>query len=998
MSELTILFLRTSTLLCVLVLLSLPFKVISQDANTEKTILLNLQKQLGNPSSIQSWNTSSSPCNWTGVTCGDDGSVSGLHLGDKNITKTIPATVCDLKNLTFLDMNLNHIPGGFPKVLYNCTKLQYLDLSQNFFVGPIPDDIDKLSGLRYIDLGDNNFTGSIPPQIANLTGLQTLRLFGNQFNGTFPKEIGKLSNLEELELAYNEFVPSSIPVEFGQLKKLRYLRMKQANLIGEIPESLTSLSSLEHLDLAINDLEGKIPDGLFSLKNLTNLYLFQNKLSGEIPQRVETLNLVEIDLSMNQLNGSIPEDFGELKKLQLLSLFDNHLSGEVPPSIGLLPALTAFKVFSNSLSGALPPKMGLYSKLEEFDVSTNQFSGQLPETLCAGGVLQGAVAFENNLSGRVPRSLGNCNSLHTIQLYSNSFSGEVPAGVWTASNMTYLMLSDNSFSGGLPSKLSWNLSRLELSNNRFSGPIPPGISSWVNVVDFKASNNHLSGEIPVEITSLPHLSNLLLDGNQFSGQLPSKIISWKSLTSLNLSRNALSGQIPKEIGSLPGLQYLDLSQNHFSGEIPLEFDQLKLLLLNLSSNHLSGKIPDQFDNLAYDNSFLNNSNLCAVNPVLNFPNCYAKLRDSKKMPSKTLALILVLTVTIFLVTMIVTFFMVRDYQRKKAKRDLAGWKLTSFQRLDFTEANILASLTENNLIGSGGSGKVYRVAINRAGDCVAVKRILNNEKMDHNLEKEFLAEVQILGTIRHANIVKLLCCISSESSKLLVYEFMENQSLDRWLHGRKRSSSMGTSSVHNSVLDWPTRFQIAIGAARGLSYMHHDCSTPIIHRDVKSSNILLDSELKARIADFGLARILAKQGEVHTMSVVAGSFGYMAPEYAYTTRVNEKIDVYSFGVVLLELATGREPNSGDEHTSLAEWAWQQFGQGKPVVDCLDQEITEPCFLQEMTTVFNLGLICTHSMPSTRPSMKDVLEILRRGSADSNGEKKTGAELDVVPFL
>jgi serine/threonine protein kinase len=186
-------------------------------------------------------------------------------------------------------------------------------------------------------------------------------------------------------------------------------------------------------------------------------------------------------------------------------------------------------------------------------------------------------------------------------------------------------------------------------------------------------------------------------------------------------------------------------------------------------------------------------------------------------------------------------------------------------------------LTENNLIGSGGSGKVYRVAINRAGDYVAVKRIWNNEKMDHNLEKEFLAEVQILGTIRHANIVKLLCCISSESSKLLVYEFMENQSLDRWLHGRKRSSSMGTSSVHNSVLDWPTRFQIAIGAARGLSYMHHDCSTPIIHRDVKSSNILLDSELKARIADFGLARILAKQGEVHTMSVVAGSFGYMAP-------------------------------------------------------------------------------------------------------------------------
>ncbi|KAI5556589.1 hypothetical protein POPTR_018G057100v4 [Populus trichocarpa] len=992
MSELPLL------LLSILVLVSLPFKVISQDVNAEKTILLNLKQQLGNPSSIQSWNSSSSPCEWPDVYC-VEGAVTGLDLGNKNITQTIPASVCDLKNLTYLNLNWNYIPGGFPKLLYNCKKLEELDLSQNYFVGPIPDDIDRLSSLRYLYLQGNNFTGNIPPQIGNLTELRTLFLHQNQFNGTFPKEIGKLSNLEEMALAYIDFVPSSIPVEFGQLKKLRLLWMKLANLIGEIPESLSNLTSLVHLDLAGNDLEGKIPGGLFLLKNLTNLYLFKNKLSGEIPQIVETLNLVEIDLAMNHLNGSITQDFGKLKKLQLLSLFENHLSGEVPASIGLLPELRAFKVFTNNLSGVLPPKMGLHSTLEEFDVSNNQFSGRLPENLCAGGVLQGAVAFENNLSGQVPQSLGNCNSLRTVQLYSNNFSGEIPAGIWTAFNMTYLMLSENSFSGGLPSKLAWNLSRLELNNNRFSGPIPPGVSSWVNLVVFEASNNLFSGEIPVEITSLPHLSNLLLDGNQFSGQLPSTIPSWKSLTSLNLSRNGLSGQIPREIGSLPDLRYLDLSQNHFSGEIPPEFGQLKLIFLNLSSNNLSGKIPDQFDNLAYDNSFLENYKLCAVNPILNLPDCHTKLRDSEKFSFKILSLILVLTVTIFLVTIIVTLFMVRDCPRGKQKRDLASWKLTSFQRLDFTEANILASLTENNLIGSGGSGKVYRIAINRAGDFVAVKRIWSNEEMDHKLEKEFLAEVQILGTIRHANIVKLMCCISSEKSKLLVYEYMENHSLDRWLHGKKRSSSMGASSVRHSVLDWPTRFQIAIGAARGLCYMHHDCSTPIVHRDVKSSNILLDSEFKARIADFGLAKMLAKQGEAHTMSAVAGSFGYIAPEYAYTTKVNEKIDVYSFGVVLLELATGREPNSGDdEDTSLAEWAWRQFGQGKPVSNCLDQEIKEPCFLQEMTAVFNLGLVCTHSLPSNRPSMKDVLEILRRCSPDNNGEKKTVSEFDIVPLL
>ncbi|KAJ6758323.1 RECEPTOR KINASE-LIKE PROTEIN XA21 [Salix koriyanagi] len=958
-------------LLSILVLVSLPFEVISQNVNAEKTILLNLKQQLGNPSSIQSWkNSSSSPCEWPDVYC-VEGTVAGLELGNKNITRTIPASVCDLKNLTYLNLNWNYIPGGFPRVLYSCTRLEKLDLSQNYFVGPIPDDIDRLSSLRYLYLQGNNFTGNIPPQIGNLTELRTLFLHQNQFNGTFPKEIGRLSNLEEMALAYIDFVPSSIPVEFGQLKKLRLLWMKLANLIGEIPESLSNLSSLVHLDLAGNDLEGKIPDGLFLLKNLTNLYLFKNKLSGEIPQTVETLSLVEIDLAMNQLNGSIPEDFGKLKKLQLLNLFENHLSGEVSASIGLLPELRTLKVFTNNLSGFLPPKMGLYSTLEEFDVSTNQFSGQLPENLCAGGVLQGVVASENNLSGEVPQSLGNCNSLRTVRLYSNNFSGEIPAGIWTAFNMTYLMLSDNSFSGGLPSKLAWNLSRCELNNNRFSGPIPHGVSSWVNLVVFEASNNWFSGEIPVEITSTPHLSNLLLDGNQFSGQLPSKILSWRSLTSLNLSRNRLSGQIPKEIGSLPDLLYLDLSQNHFSGEIPPEFGQLKLIFLNLSSNNLSGKIPDQFNNLAYDNSFLKNSKLCAVNPILDFPACYSKLRDSKTLFSKILSLILVLTVTILFVTIIVTLFMVRDCQRRKQKRDLALWKLTSFQRLDFTEANILENLTENNLIGSGGSGKVYRIAINRAGDFVAVKRIWNNEEMDDKLGKEFSAEVQILGTIRHANIVKLLCCISSENSKLLVYEYMENHSLDEWLHGRKRSSSIGESAVHHPVLDWPTRLQIAIGAAQGLCYMHHDCSTPIVHRDVKSSNILLDSDFKPRIADFGLAKMLAKQGDAHTMSSVAGSFGYIAPE----------------------------PNGGDdEHTSLAEWAWRRFGQGKPIFDSLDREIKKSCFLQEMTTVFDLGLVCTHTLPTTRPSMKDVLEILRRCSPATNGEKKTAFEFDISPLL
>ncbi|KAL2500933.1 Protein kinase family protein with leucine-rich repeat domain [Forsythia ovata] len=185
-----------------------------------------------------------------------------------------------------------------------------------------------------------------------------------------------------------------------------------------------------------------------------------------------------------------------------------------------------------------------------------------------------------------------------------------------------------------------------------------------------------------------------------------------------------------------------------------------------------------------------------------------------------------------------------------------------------------------------------------------------------NSKKNFSQKFKFLAPVRHYNIVKLLCCISSQNSKLLIYEYMERRSLDRWLHGKNRPSTI-SGSVHHVVLDWPKRLQIAIGAAQGLSYMHHDCSPSIIHRDVKSSNILLDSEFNAKIADFGLARMLIKHGEPDTMSSVAGSFGYIG-----SRRVNEKIDVYSFGVVLLELVTGREAHDGDERSSLAEWAWR----------------------------------------------------------------------------
>ncbi|XP_022754966.1 receptor-like protein kinase 5 isoform X3 [Durio zibethinus] len=922
-------------------------------ADQEQAVLLKLKTYWQNPPSIshlaQSLN-SSSHCSWPEITCLNN-SVVELSLKNKTINKTIPSFICDLQNLKVIDLNYNNIPGEFPKTLYNCSKLEYLDLSQNYFVGTIPDDIVSLGQLQYLNLMANNFSGHIPASIGR------------------------------------KFQPAKLPSSFKQLKKLRTLWMSEANLIGEIPDMVGDMTALEVLDLSSNELRGKIPTSLFLLRNLKEIYLFSNNLSGEIPQVIEASNLTAMDLSGNNLNGRIPSDVGKLEGLSGLVLFFNQLSGEIPESIGRISTLTDVRLFGNNLSGTLPPDFGRYSMLERFEVSSNKLTGKLPEHLCYGGKLLGVVAFDNNLTGELPKSLGNCGSLTIVDISGNGLKGSIPSGLWISLNLQMLMISDNNFTGELPKKVSQSLSRLEISSNKFFGQIPDEVNSWKSLVVFKASNNLLNGTIPTALTALPFLTTLLLDQNQLHGFLPSAIISWRSLNSLNLSQNKLSGPIPEEIGFLPSLLELDLSRNQISGLIPPNLGLLRLTLLNLSSNLLIGSIPKQFENTAYSNSFLNNPGLCASSPHINLENCRSPKKSSIHSPQNT-ARISGSAIGLFVLILAFSFFMIKLCPKRKQPRHGSEpkWEYTRFEDITFTEAQILPELIEENKIGSGGSGNVYRVDLICSDSVVAAKVISNNKKLEHTLETQFRAEVGILGRIRHLNVVKLICCLSSETKNVLVYEYVENRSLDLWLH--KHQAATVSSSTKNVILDWPRRLHVAIGAAQGLCYMHHDCSPPIIHRDVKSSNILLDSEFNAKIADFGLAKLSSKQGEeTITVSAVAGSCGYIAPEYARTTRINEKIDVYSFGVVLLELTTGREANHGDENRSLAEWAQHYFQDDNSIVDALDEEIKEDCYLDQMYNVFKVGIQCTTTLPSRRPCMRKVLQMLVQSRHSCNYEYK-----------
>ncbi|KAF8034301.1 LOW QUALITY PROTEIN: hypothetical protein BT93_C0560 [Corymbia citriodora subsp. variegata] len=958
---------------CLVSLCSLSHVAESQIQDQELQVLLQLRQSWRDPPSLDHWvpSNSSSRCTWPEVTC-QDGSITELNLVNLNINYSIPPFICDLENLTKLDLSYNNIPGEFPTVLYNCSKLVYLDLSQNYFEGPIPSDIDRMADLQVLILSATSFSFDIPASIARLQRLRILHLNQSEYNGTYPEEIFGLSNLEELSLAYNPlFAPSQLLQNFTSLKKLRFFSMPQTNLFGGIPETVSDMEALECLNLGSNPLTGEIPGSIFALRSLSELYVYKTNVYGSIPQAVSATKLSVIHLSFNNLTGNIPEDFGKLKNLSSLSL--HQLSGGIPEGIGHLPALSDVRLSNNDLSGTIPLDFGKFSPLRRFEVAYNSLTGALPEQLCHGGTLFGLDVMHNNLSGELPVTWKLQFFVRTL-LNDNGFTGNVPGGLWKSPNLAALVLSGNGLTGELPEELSPNLTWIEMSNNKFSGKIPTTVSSWRNLVVFDASTNLLSGMVPTELTELASLTTLLLGQNELSGNLPTTIVSWKSLTTLFLSHNQFTGPIPRDFSLLPLLMRLDLSENQLSGLIPPEIGLLKLVYLNLSSNHLSGRVPfelenNQLENATFEYSFQNNPGLCSSYSFMKLNVC-----NSQSL-----------------------LFIIRA-SRKKRDGFNSTPKLTPFQRLNFTEWNILSELKDENVIGSGASGKVYRIMVNPSGDTVAVKRISDNQQLDKNLEKQFSAEVEILGNLRHINIIKLACYISCENSKLLVYEYMENHSLDHWLHKTKRLLPI-SGVANNMILDWPKRLQIARGAAKGLCYMHHDCSPPVIHRDVKSSNILLDSEFKAKIADLGLARMLAKNGEAVTLSGIAGSAGYLAPEYAHTTKVNEKIDVYSFGVVLLELTTGREAKGGDEDMCLVDWAWRHILDGKAISDAVDEEINDDSFLGEISNVFKLGIFCTVKRPSKRPPMKKVVQALLKCSDPLFVVEQTSRnDLGVAPLL
>lgn len=962
-------FLRFSQTFCA----TLPLQLVS---------LLSLKSSLNDPlSTLHEWQPAENPswCSWSGIKCDNKSQIISLDLSQRNLSGSIPPQILYLStSLLHLNLSQNAFDGRFPPNIFKLTKLRTLDVSHNYFNSTFPRGISNLRFLRNFNAYSNNFTGALPPEIVHLRFLEQLHFGGSYFEGAIPASYGGFLRLKLLHLSGNRLT-GPLPVELGSITWLEHLEIGYNEFMGGVPAEIGSLSNLTYLDISSANLSGNVPPELGNLTALDTLLLFKNRLSGNIPASFSQLEaLKNADLSDNRLSGTIPRELSLLKELSWLSLMNNNLSGEIPQGIGLLPNLQVLNLWNNSLTGILPQELGSNGKLQKLDVSTNYLTGPVPVKLCSGNQLVKLLLFNNHFNSELPASLVNCTSLSRFRIQNNRVNGPIPHGFGGLSNLTFMDLSNNNFTGRIPDDFAnaAGLQYLNLTGNAFEGELPAKIWTSESLQEFSASSSKLIGKIP-DFIGCKNIYRIELHGNSLNGSIPWDIGHCEKLIHLNLRSNSLTGIIPWEISTIPVITEVDLSHNFLTGTIPSLFDNCTTLeTFNVSFNLLTGPIPAPggvFSSLQMS-SFAGNEGLCG--DLLRKPCLSDSLTDSQvqQHPKKTAGAIVWIMAVAFGIGLFVLIAGTRCFRAKYGSRfsydrETGPWKLTAFQRLSYTAEDVVECLSmTDKIVGMGSTGTVYKAEM-PCGEIIAVKKLWGKQKETVMRRRGVLAEVDVLGNVRHRNIVRLLGCCSNRETTMLLYEYMPNGSLDDLLHGKNKGE--------NLVADWLTRYKIALGVAQGICYLHHDCDPVIVHRDLKPSNILLDAEMEARVADFGVAKLIQCD---ESMSVIAGSYGYIAPEYVYTLQVDEKSDIYSYGVVLMEILSGKRSVDSEfgDGNSIVDWVRSKIRIKDGVNDILDNNAGASCksVREEMMLVLRVALLCTSRNPADRPSMRDVVSMLQ----------------------
>ncbi|KAK6134395.1 hypothetical protein DH2020_031861 [Rehmannia glutinosa] len=869
------------------------------------------------------------------------------------------------------------------------SRVTALDLFDLGLEGTIAQEIGNLSFLQNLDIGNNSFTGSIPDEIGNLSRLRILIMSNNQLGGHIPTSLGLLTNIEMLDLSYNRLtgsVPLSSLLKISSLRVIAVTRNQQ--LTGSLPVDMCG-PRLEKLRLSINQFVGSIPETISRCGQLKIISFSYNNFTGSIPVNIGNLSQLQIlALGRNQLSGSIPPSIGNLSNLDKLDFCSNRLQGIVPSEMGQLPNLTFLSLGENRLqvnpiTGVLPKSLGstnMSASLQNFIANSCRISGVIPGEMGNLNNLVWLALEDNELTGEIPTTLGRLKKLQRLSIRGNKLQGSIPPSFCSLENLYHLCLSRNRLSGELPNCLGnlTSLRRIYLGNNTFSSSIPLSLWSIQRIRTLSLYNNSFNGSLPPEIGSLSSMTGLHLSGNQLSGEIPSTIGQLSNLVNLTLSD--VNGHIPESFADLISLEYLDLSHNNLSGPIPKSLESLSdLNYFNVSFNELTGEIPEggHFANFTPD-VFAGNIGLCGSSRF-NVEACQMVNTTKSSRNNRLIRYILPPIASMIVVTAII-ILLLRHYRRKSSPVPSDQSDLALLERISYYEIlKVTNNLDIGNLIGKGSIGSVYKGTFSNE-TTLAVK------VFDLDVQgafKSFDTECQIMRSLRHRNLVKVITSCSNLDFKALVVEYMSNGNLEKWLYSPNCSSKI------------TERLRILIDVATAIEYLHQGYSSPIVHCDLKPSNILLDENMVARVGDFGISKLFMEDQRM-AQTKTLGTIGYMAPgkrvhysifqiKYGSSGLVSTAVDVYSFGILLMETFTRKKPT--DEmflgELTMTKWVSGSFPSAlMQIVDTellnMDQEYSrfgrdQVC----LESIMRLAIDCTSNFPDERPKMEDVLVMLKK---------------------
>ncbi|KAK4589548.1 hypothetical protein RGQ29_020210 [Quercus rubra] len=797
--------------------------------------------------------------------------------------------------------------------------------------GVLPRALVKLPYLKYLNLDCNYLSGNIPSEWAFIQ-LESLSISVNNLSGPIPSFLGKITTLKHLSLQSNMF-SGMVPHEFGNLVNLEHLSLSANNLTGKLPVTLTNLIKLTDLRISSNNFIGRMPDLFHSWKQLQRLEIQATGFEGPIPYSISILsNLTELRISDLVGEGSKFPNLSSMKGMKRLMLKGCNISGQIPTYISDMTQLLTLDLSFNRLDGIIP-YFGDLTRLTYFqiDLSYNNLLERSAPT-CPDN-----INFFKSFSGRDKLTLHECldespcskdwYSVHincggkAITIGNIKYEADVdPAGA-----AKYVRVSEN-----------WGFS----SSGRFWG-INTSANDYIanNVSILRMNESELYTSARLSPLSITYYARCLANGPYKVKLHFAEIVIRDNRSFSSVARRIFDIYVQENLV----LKNFDIknSAQGVDKEVVEEFEANvtnKILMIRF---YWAGK-----GTTATTKKGIYGPLISAISVEADF-----SLPDDGKTKIS-------IVVGAVVVVLLIIFMILRSQENELKGLDLQTGFFT-YRQIKVATNNFNAA----NKIGEGGFGPVYK-GILFDGTVIAVKQLSLKSKQG---SREFVNEVGIISGLQHPNLVRLYGCCIEGKQLLLVYEYMENNSLAHALFG---------PADGRLKLDWPTRQKICVGIARGLGFLHEESTIKIVHRDIKSTNVLLDQDLNPKISDFGLAK-LDEEENTHISTRIAGTIGYMAPEYALWGYLTYKADVYSFGVVALEIVARKNnmkyrPN--ENFVSLLDWAivLQQKGN---LMELVDAELGLEFNKEEVLRMIKVALLCTNPSPALRPTMTSVVSML-----------------------